>query len=937
VVSPENTNNSTSENAEMVEVLATDGSNGLSSVNLLYLFGAALLIRLWFNFGTEHINCYGVSDASEYLRYATAISKLNLSLPIFGPEWKEFAISGPTFPFFLVLCSFVSFSPFEANNSSLFLTAQSVISALTAVFTGWIAGKLWNGKTGLWAGYIAAIYPGFIVNTGRLYSETFATFLEMAAMAILTSLFLKSLTAPAVLRTSKLHVLAMKTAPYLGLGVVLVLLQLTRSSMILFTFAALILVVAQSLRGQLSNWKMALLAGITVVAGMMIVLAPWFAFQKAAFDKMTPIVDRVGQYNLFIGTNTDTEGFLSYPYPDGRGIEKKNFATLFKEAFKKSPSRSIKLALDKPARLYKFPWNDLRVPIGPISFQLQVLLHQLIILLSFCGLCLALLVDAKDPKDANDHSPLSKNLLSARCSLLLLIALNLPYLLFITVPRYNLTAMPAFIILAAAGLTTLLNLLKRNQLAKAPKVAVIAALFLLIYLRDDLRAPFAFNNNQAATLYIVQGTEAERLVRSLICSIGGAVFFAGLYISISLMHGAKFCARFLTAAIAVPAIALCLFTQRANGRPGEGIITIERPGVKLSGQIFVPRQVLTDTDVQWFLLIDSDKGQLLKQQFDLLLNGKKLTAAPISSISTLDDWHYLKQLADRSWYLDCSYIFDCLAQPTGLSNTDLRQWFALPVTAEQLAQINKVGYINIDIVQKSTSPSTLFCAATKETSSKQKVNLIPSRTLYSWEKAFYGVENDAGLTDPRYDDKLPLRESKWSVISDVEKISEVINMDLNIRLIKVKVERPASTYPKQNAVEGENQATLDIADDLISQGRQLLTANLNWVKNSATEAIKEPQKISLIEPVLSVPEFFVTWNNNGQIEKMPLRVMPKLNDNESPLSISIVTDLAQAKGSNFKLHCSYPSKDGYPDKHLQIKLSASHLGCHPLFSPQEIF
>ncbi len=932
MVSPENTNNSTAENAEVVDVLSTAGSDGLSFVNLLYLFGAALLIRLWFNFGTEHINCYGVSDASEYLRYATAISKLNLSLPIFGPEWKEFAISGPGFPFFLVLCSFVSFSPFEANNSTLFLTAQSVISALTAVFTGWIAGKLWNCKTGLWAGYIAAIYPGFIVNTGRLYSETFATFLEMAAMTILITLFLKNLTAPEVLRTNKLNIIALKIAPYLGLGVVLVLLQLTRSSMILFTFTALILVVAQSLRGQLSNWKKALLAGTTVVVGMLIVLAPWFAFQKAAFDKMTPIVDRVGQYNLFIGTNTDTEGFLSYPYPDGRGIEKKNFATLFKEAFKKSPSRSIKLALDKPARLYKFPWNDLRVPIGPISFPAQVFLHQLIILLSFCGLCLALLVDAKGTKD---HSQISKNLLSARCSLLLLIALNLPYLLFITVPRYNLTAMPAFIILAAAGLTTLLDLLKHNKLAKAPKVAIIAALFLLIYLRDDLRAPFAFNNNQAATLYIVQGAEAERLVRSLICSIGAAVFFAGLYFSISLMSGAKHFARVLTAAIAMPAIALCLFTQRANGRPGEGIITIERPGVKLSGQIFVSRQVLADTGFQWFLLIDSDKGQLLKQQFDLSLNGKKLTAAPISSIATLDDWHYLKQLADRSWYLDCSYIFDCLAQPTGLSNTDLRQWFALPVTAEQLAQINKVGYINVDIVQKSTSPSTFFCAAAKETSSKQKVNLIPSRTLYSWEKAFYGVENDAGLTDPRYDEKIPPREGKWAIT--FEKASENINTDLNVRLIKVRIEQPKTTYQANTASEGRGEATLDIADHLISQGRQLLTANLNWVKNSATEAIKEPQKISLIDPVLSVPEFFVTWNNNGQIEKMPLRVMPKMNDNETPLSISIVTDLAQAKGSNFKLHCSYPNRDGSPDKHMQIKLSASHLGCHPLFSPQEIF
>ncbi|MFA6208456.1 MAG: hypothetical protein WCT03_04230 [Candidatus Obscuribacterales bacterium] len=887
--------------------------------NLLYLFAAAFLIRLWFNFGTDHINCYGVSDASEYLRYATAISKLNFGAPIFGPEWKEFAISGPAFPFFLVLCSALSFSPFEATNSTLFLTAQSAISALTAVFTAWIATKLWNSKTGLLAGYMAAAYPAFIVNTGRLYSETFATFLEVAAMAILLRLFFKNFASPDNHKAKQSIVLLKEAAPYLGLGVVLVLLQLTRSSMILFSAASLILVVAMSLRGQLANWKPALLAGLTVVAGMLVVLGPWFSFQKAAFNKVSPIVDRVGQYNLFIGTNTDTDGFLSYPYPDGRGIEEKSFTTLLKEAFKKSPSRAIKLALDKPARLYKFPWNDMRVRIGPISYQLQVFLHQLIILLSLCGLCLALFVGIKEQTSTN------KTVIAARCSLLLLIALNLPYMLFITVPRYNLTAMPAFIILAAAGLTTLLSLLKHEQLAKAPKVAAIAALFLLFYLRDDLRAPFAFSNAQAPSLYVVQGAEAERLLRGLIASIGAIALFAGLYFSTSLMYGAKLWAKIITMVIAVPAVVLCLFAQRANGRPGEGIITIERPGEKLSGQIFVPHTALKETDVQWFLLVDSDKGQLAKQQFDLILNGKKLTTDPISSITSLDDWHYLKQLADKSWYLDCSYIFDCLAQPAGLSNTELRQWFALPIPVEQLAQINRVGYCDVDIVQKSTKPTTFFCAAAKDTSSKQQLNLLPSRTLYSWEKAFYGVENDNGLTDPRYDEKLPLRKGKWTI--NFDKTSENINMDLNVRLIKVKLDKPTFAHIVRDSVEGRGEATVDINDNLISEGRQLLTANLT----------KDQEKNNFINSVLPAPEFFVTWENNGHTEKMPLRIMPRLGVDETSLIVSAVADLAQAKGSNFKLHCFYPDRNNKPDKLIQIKLSATSLRCHPLFSPQEIF
>lgn len=150
---------------------------GLSLVAIGYLFACALILRLWFNFATDHINCYGVSDASEYLRYATAISKLNFMAPVFGPEWKEFAISGPAFPFFLYMCAKLTMSPFNPANSDLFLSAQSLVSALTAALIASCAARLWTARIGLLAGYLAAFYPAFIVNSGRLYSETFFCYL----------------------------------------------------------------------------------------------------------------------------------------------------------------------------------------------------------------------------------------------------------------------------------------------------------------------------------------------------------------------------------------------------------------------------------------------------------------------------------------------------------------------------------------------------------------------------------------------------------------------------------------------------------------------------------------------------------------------------------------------------------------------------------------
>ncbi len=887
--SQESTNNNSLHSSNAA--VNPSGTQSKPLTALLYIFAVALAVRLWFNFGTEHINCYGVSDASEYLRYATALSKLNFVAPMFGPEWKEFAISGPTFPFFLLLCSSLTFSPFNAANSDLFLTAQSLISAATAVFIAIATGRLWNRITGLVAGYLGAFYPAFIVNSGRLYSESFATFLEMAAIVILVRLFFTRTKAVAFC---------------IGLGVLLVLLQLTRSSMILFTVSALAAVAMAATEGKWTNWRPALKAVLATIFGMALILTPWFIFQKTAFNKMSPIVDRVGNYNLFIGTNSDIQGFLSYPYPDGNGIEKKSFATLTQEALKKSSSRFIKLALDKPARLYKFPWNDFRISIGPVAFQQQVLFHQIIILLSLCGLCLAT-VGA------------GRRLTVGRLLVLLLVVLNLPYLAFITVPRYNLLAMPAFIIFAAAALTTLFDLIKANPRANAPKAVLLSGLALLLYLRDDIRAPFSFGSD-TASLCIVQGTDL--IARGITAGACALAFFVAIYLTINRLDWqplSKRIARLLTVSLAILAIGLCAISQRANGRAGEGIIALNRPGEKLSGQIILPASALKDDGDQWFILVDSDQGQLLKNQFDLTLNAQSLLASgsAIAAISSLDDWNYLKTNSSGGSYLECAYIFDCLSGPAGVSNSDLRQWFAIPLKKDQLTITNE-----ITIEQKSSAPSKFFSAGLG--------HVIPSRAVYSWEKAFYGVENDSGLTDPRFDEKVPARQGKWSI--SYKGASEAIGegLDLNVRLIKVKGNllrteiKPAAT----SATGGE--AHLAIAPALVQAQQQLLGININWPATNKNNKAPLPLPLPLIDATPLSPELYLTWTADGHEHKLPLPGLLKITPGQ-PLKQSFVVNLAKTHGTNLQLHCSYP------DKSASIKLSAREINCHPFYSPQEIF
>ena len=104
---------------------------------------------------------------------------------------------------------------------------------------------------------------------------------------------------------------------------------------------------------------------------------------------------------------------------------------------------------DKPARLFKFPWNDFKQPIGIFGQVEQVLVHQLIILAAMLGLVFSFAVKPQLPAD--------RQRLFSRLFLLFLLALHCLYMLFITVPRYNLTAMPVLILFAACGLVTALS------------------------------------------------------------------------------------------------------------------------------------------------------------------------------------------------------------------------------------------------------------------------------------------------------------------------------------------------------------------------------------------------------------------------------------------------------------------------------------------------
>lgn len=859
-------------------------SSTFKSAAAIFLF--ALLVRIGFNFQGEHINAFSSADAAEYLRYATAISKLNFFAPNFTPEWKEFVISGPTYPFALWLFDVVvqflttfKVEPFNPLNSTTPLIFQCIVSALTCAFVYCATNRLFNTPAAVAAAVISIFYPGFIVNTGRLYSETFATFLESACF-MLFAMTVKPVNSEDATNSKAIAI----WLPPLLLGFCLVALQLTRSAMILFTGATFVFILVNAFINKQNSTKanLNLTPVLSLACGLILSIAPWLVFQNQAFHKTSLVVDRVGQYNLFIGTNTSIQGFLSYPYPDGRGIENKSFGTLIKEAYKTSPNAFLRLMMDKPARLYKFPWNDYRAPILFFDTPWQIAYHQWLLLLAVLGLPLGFMAWTKGEG-------------LGRLYLLMAFAINLPYLAFITVPRYNLAAIPVLIIFAGLAITALAKLLSQNS--RWAKVALLSGVFLLVYLRDDVTGLgfFASSTIPGVTLLSVQ--PQEPIQKGIIAAVAALVMFVGMF-KLLLTEKSGKVALALTCLSALAVLPLVAIPQRANGRFGENIITIDAPQ-----EITLKGQIPTSGAYENWLLIDGDNGELLKEGVTIKINGIEQKTPLMPGLAAIDDWHYLKVRSDGFAYLECSYIFDCMTQAQGKTNLDVRQWYYLPIDAD-FAKSGKP--LQVEIVKKASgntaNPLSLF--AVRQHNGKV---LKPTQNKYSWEKAFYGVENDRGLTDSRYDEKREARkDSQWQVLSTNQETKNAVatplpDLDMNIEFLPMpgpKMDPDIYEYKSS----GREDITLDVPSDITRLSNQLLEIEVLYDKNYSLKSGLAARQAA--KPTLEMT-FTQKDKATGVIRKcfMPL---PWLKEEPGCRKIALPLHLNLVPGEDLKFHLKHP-------------------------------
>ncbi len=156
----------------------------------------------------------------------------------------------------------------------------------------------------------------------------------------------------------------------------------------------------------------------------------------------------------------------------------------------------------------------------------------------------------------------------------------------------------------------------------------------------------------------------------------------------------------------------------------------------------------TSRNEQLYVLIDTDGAKDLIENGVVKVNGETLSGPTVPGIALTQDFSAEKQMNQEQIYFECEWIYDCMTKEAGIASSGIRQWFVMAVPPKAVQKAFSTGVLDVELENISgIHPFKIF-------GSYLKNDTVPSFTSSSWEKAFYGVENDRGFTDSRYDVKL---------------------------------------------------------------------------------------------------------------------------------------------------------------------------------------
>lgn len=707
-----------------------------STITAYFLvFILAFIIRIWFAFLDGHQALFNACDASEYIAKAKELEEfisesrdiLNVeSRNLFGYEFGTAVLkiesihdrfqcleelckrSGPVYPLFLLSCCWISGTEFSASNLEAPIIGQCMLTSLVCCTVTFIGANLWNFRTGLTAGILAALYPGLIVNSARLLSEPFACFWLTLSMVFLCR----------VVQGERL-----KKFDSFMLGFSLGLMQLARSALVVVT--SLIAVLGCStVRFPGTIFKL-----IFASAGFLIPICSFISLQYLATGDPALLVDRLSNYNMFVGLNLESNGWLVYPYPNFTGMIDNSHFEIIRQKISSHPFNLLKLLADKPPRLWALPWNDFKTPIGSIDYGAQAVFHQVCLILAAIGLCLS--TASRDLKNAMDRK---KILL--RVTLLAVFLSHLVYILFVTLPRYALTSVPILLLFASAGLWSLVELFKEAESRKRGALIIILSLLLIVSI--------AFNPTGLLMVAFPQSPVSVQILLALLKTLITLAFFVTLYKVSTLSSRQK-----SIPALQIPLMIIGLTTipfislpLNAYGNNYEWKETLNKQKEKeeVGLEILCPGGN-SRTEYRHFILIDCRSKYTTPLSVTVNNNTLKEPLMPLMPL--IQYTQSFQKEKDGKIYYDLERIIANIMSAVGGTPPDIRQWYFAKIPSNF---ISGNGFQKIKIKRNGFSEVELFGSY----SVRKNQAIIPGLEDYSFEKAFYGVESQDGLSDIRF-------------------------------------------------------------------------------------------------------------------------------------------------------------------------------------------
>ncbi len=616
-----------------------------------------------------------VFDSGHYLETANLlVSGLVHGLATDGQKQclgAALMLDGPVLPGLAALF-FITFGKwFSLWDWQCLLGLQAFLHGLSAALVFFIARQIFTpGRNwALAAGLIWAINPVAVLSSQRFLSEDLAADLLLLffllglrlARAVAANTSNLSDTANSSNSSNTSNSLGLwadlnNPAIYvqgLALGLTCGLILFTKTALIPCTFLIALAVAVKVMRGGGSEEKKSPLpvtvaaSALAIALGFICTIAPWAAFTKYAIGETHYFPQRAPTLNLMVGWNFDTDGLSTLPLaPLSEQLQEesktKASAPLAVAAlFRRAPGECFSLTFQKMARLYGLPWNDFRRSSLGFSPRMQMVLHQVCLLLALLCLCLAVAAGA----------PFVVWLL------VLAVAGHFVFLLFESVPRYSYSSYPLIFLMALHAVRTIaLMKWQRRHLGCA------VALLITILIAFNIDLPLSW----LALRFSQEGFFSLGLLVVLIALIL-PLMVRSLSLPLEFDSGQRTRLICALGAVALFYSLVQMFYVISAPERGEWQVKLG-PGQEADRCFSLPQSCVVPTCS--LIVIDG-----LRQigQCQILVNGKLLQSPAVNLYEFMADRKEHFQFAEQ------------VAALMGRSAGDIRRWWAVPVPASMLA------------------------------------------------------------------------------------------------------------------------------------------------------------------------------------------------------------------------------------------------------------